>query len=230
MKDGVDQIHRDTLPSALVDSVRRMIIEGALAPGAKVNEAALCARFDVSRTPLREALRTLETEGLVVLRPRRGAIVAPFTLEELDQTFPVLAALEALAGELACPNLTDADLAHARALQRELEDSHREGDLHRYGLANAATHELIMEAAGNPTLTRMLRSLEGRARRARYLVNMSPTRWAAAVAEHRSILAAMEARDAARLSEELKLHISNKLRSLRAQLAERRSDTDAELL
>ncbi|MEL6980309.1 MAG: GntR family transcriptional regulator [Pseudomonadota bacterium] len=221
MKDGVDQIHRSTLPTALVDSLRQLIVEGELAPGSKVNEAALCARFDVSRTPLREALRTLETEGLIVLRPRRGAMVAEFTQAELDQAFPVLAALEALAGELACPNLTDADLNRARALQEELEASWRDGDLHRYGAANAETHALILNAAENPTLTRSVRTLDARVRRARVLVNMAPSRWAAAVAEHRDILAAMEARDAARLSTVLKRHITNKLLSLRAQLRER---------
>ena len=224
MNSRHDPIARGSLPAELVDRLRKLIIEGVLEPGSKVNEQSLCERFGVSRTPLREALRALAMEGLVILTPRRGATIAEFTVEDLEQAFPIVGALEALAGELACEKISDADIARARRLQSELEESHRQGDRARYAKANAETHRLILDAAGNPTLARMVQSLDGRVRRARYLVNMSDARWAAAVAEHKQILAALEARDGKRLGQELKQHIGNKLASLQEQLREREED------
>ncbi|MEL6283629.1 MAG: GntR family transcriptional regulator [Pseudomonadota bacterium] len=218
MMDGTDHIGRGTLHDELVDRLRDMIVEGDLAPGSKVNEQSLCERFAVSRTPLREALRSLAGEGLVVLRPRRGAAIAEVTRQDLEEAFPILGALEALAGELACQKITDAEIDRARALQARLVAHHRAEDLHGYSATNAEIHRLIMSVANNPTLARMLKSLDGRVRRARYLVNMSGARWAAAVAEHEEILAALEDRDSARLGAVLKLHIANKLASLCEQL------------
>lgn len=218
MKDVVDQIERPTLHDALVDRLRVMIIEAALAPGSKVNEQALCERFSVSRTPLREALRSLAVEGLVVITPRRGATIAPVTRADLEEAFPVVGALEALAGELACANVSDADIARAKELQAQLVSEHQAGDLHGYSTTNAAIHRLIVDAAANPTLKRLLRTVDGRVRRARYLANMSEIRWAAAVAEHEEILSALVARDGARLGAILRRHIANKLAALCEQL------------
>lgn len=214
MRDGSDPIHRGTLHDELVDRLRDLIVEGALEPGAKVNEQALCDRFGVSRTPLREAVRSLATEGLVVLTPRRGASIAEITRQDIEEAFPIVGALEALAGELACQNITDAALARARQLQGTLEAQHGRGDLQGYSATNAEIHRLILSAAANPTLSRMLDSLDGRVRRARTLANMSDARWTAAVAEHREILAALEARDGAALGQALKRHIANKLTAL----------------
>lgn len=215
----MDQIERGTLHDQLVDRLRVLIIEGKLEPGSKVNEQSLCERFAVSRTPLREALRSLASEGLVVLTPRRGASIAEVTRQDLEEAFPIVGALEALAGELACQNITETELARARRLQEQLVAQHRHGDLQGYSATNAEIHRLILKAAGNPTLARMLKSLDGRVRRARYLVNMSGARWAAAVAEHGEILEALEARDGARLGAILKRHIANKLASLCERLA-----------
>ncbi|MEM9147992.1 MAG: GntR family transcriptional regulator [Pseudomonadota bacterium] len=203
-----------TLHQQLTDRLRRMIVEGMLAPGAKINEQALAERFGVSRTPMREAIRALATEGLVVLTPRRGAAVAPITRADLEEAFPVLGALEALAGELAAQRITEAGIGTARDLHARLVASHSDGDFRGYSKANAAIHRLILDFAGNETLTRMLQSLDGRVRRARVQANISPERWAAAVAEHAEILAALEARDGPRLGAVLRQHIANKLTSL----------------
>lgn len=216
--DGSDQIARGTLHDELVDRLRELIVEGDLAPGSKVNEQNLCDRFAVSRTPLREALRSLAGEGLVVLTHRRGASIADVTRQDLEETFPIVGALEALAGELSCQNITDEELARAGRLQKRLAAEHRRGDLHAYSATNAEIHRLILAAANNPTLTRMLKSMDGRVRRARYLVNMSEVRWAAAVAEHEEMLAALQSRDGPLLGALLKRHIENKLAALCEQL------------
>lgn len=208
---------RRPLHDDLVEHLRDLIVRGTLAPGSKVQEQVLCDQFQVSRTPLREALRSLAAEGLIVLTPRRGATIAEITRKDLEEAFPILGALEALAGELACQNLTDGDIAHARDLQAQLVRAHEAGDLAGYSAANTAIHSLILGAADNPLLAKMLKSLDGRVRRARYMVNISGARWAAAVAEHELILAALEARDGAKLGRILKDHIANKLSSLIGQ-------------
>ena len=110
MKDGLipAPIARRPLHEELAEHLRQLIIECALEPGSKISEKNLCAQFAVSRTPLREALKLLSTEGLVQLTPHRGASVTELTTEELEHIFPVMGALEALAGELACQHVTDA--------------------------------------------------------------------------------------------------------------------------
>ncbi|MEM7507862.1 MAG: GntR family transcriptional regulator [Pseudomonadota bacterium] len=209
---------RRPLHDDLVEHLRDLIVRGTLAPGSKVQEQALSDQFQVSRTPLREALRSLAAEGLVVLTPRRGATIAEITRRDLEEAFPILGALEALAGELACGNLTDDDIARARTLQAKLVQAHEAGDLANYSAANAALHKLILQAAANPLLSKMLKSLDGRVRRARYMVNISGARWAAAVAEHEVILSALEARDGRKLGQILKDHIANKLNALIGQI------------
>ncbi|MEL6208434.1 MAG: GntR family transcriptional regulator, partial [Pseudomonadota bacterium] len=92
-------IERRTLGRSVVDRLREMIVEGDLAPGEKLNERLLCEGFGVSRTPLREAISLLATEGLVTLTPHRGASVTAVTLAELEEVFPVMQALERLTGE-----------------------------------------------------------------------------------------------------------------------------------
>lgn len=218
MQPDTPLMSRRPLHDELVEHLRNLIVRGTLVPGSKVQEQVLCDQFDVSRTPLREALRSLAAEGLVVLTPRRGAAIAEVTRRDLEEAFPIVGALEALAGELACQNITDSEIDRARLLQQQLVEAHECEDLAKYSAANAKIHQLILAAASNPTLTQLLKSLDGRVRRARYMVNISGVRWAAAVAEHQMILEALEARDGNKLGEILKLHIGNKLAALSRQL------------
>jgi len=100
----------------VVERLRDLIIQGELAPGLKLNERLLCERLRTSRTPVREAIKYLASEGLVELLPNRGAIVTPITVTTVREMFVLLGALESLAGELACVNASDADIAEIRAL------------------------------------------------------------------------------------------------------------------
>jgi DNA-binding GntR family transcriptional regulator len=130
------------------DRLRDLIVQGELASGAKLNERVLCERLGVSRTPLREALKTLASEGLVALLPNRGAIVTPLTLAKVRESFEVMGALEALAGELACRNVTDAQLGEVRAMHFEMLAAHARGDLAQYFRNNQAIHFAIVAASG----------------------------------------------------------------------------------
>lgn len=219
--DTEGPIPRRTLHDELRDRLRALIVDGELAPGAKVPEKDLCARFGVSRTPLREALKVLASEGLVTLTPNRGAMVADLTLEDLEEAFPVMGALEALSGEMACANITDAGIDEIKHLHARMAAHYERGELASYFAANQQIHERILEAADNRTLSALYRSLEGRVRQARYLANMSDARWAQAVAEHEAIIAALEARDGARLARILKRHLANKFETVKEALAAR---------
>ena len=100
-----DEREPSTLHANLVERIRELVIEGDLEPGAKVPERILCERFNVSRTPLREALKTLASESWLEILPHKGARVTCLSEEDVDQMFPIMGALEALSGELACANL-----------------------------------------------------------------------------------------------------------------------------
>ncbi len=211
-------IERRPLHNELAERLRHLIIEGDLAPGEKLSERDLCSRFAVSRTPLREALKVLSAEGLVRLTPHRGAAVSKLTLEDLEEAFPIMGALEAVAGELACKHINDAEIAQLRTAHAKMITAYKAKDLGGYFTLNERIHETILKAARNPTLAQMQRGLAGRVRRARYMANMSASRWAQAVREHEAILDALERRDGERLAMLLKTHLANKLVTVREAL------------
>lgn len=211
-------IPRASLHDQLTARLRDLILEGELIAGVRVPERELCERFGVSRTPLRESLKVLASEGLLELLPNRGAIVTALTEEDLDELFPVMGALEALAGELACARITEEQIAEVRALHYQMVLHHTRKELPAYFRLNQRIHELIMDAAGNATLSRMYRSLAGRIRRARYIANMSAARWAQAVKEHETILDALARRDGAGLALILKSHLQNKCETVKESL------------
>lgn len=216
--DVTAPIERRPLHNELAERLRHLIVEGDLAPGEKLSERDLCSQFGVSRTPLREALKVLSTEGLVRLIPHRGAAVSKLTISDLEEAFPIMGALEAVAGELACRHITDEEIAQLRAIHTEMVAEHRAQNLERYFALNQRIHEAILAAARNPTLAQMQRGLAGRVRRARYMANMSAARWAEAVREHEAILEALSARDGERLATLLKTHLANKLVTVREAL------------
>ncbi|WP_193370983.1 GntR family transcriptional regulator [Pelagibius marinus] len=213
-------IQRRPLHNELADRLRHMIVEGELAPGEKLAEKELCEQFGVSRTPLREAMKVLATEGLVLLTPNRGCAVAKLTLADLDEAFPIMGALEALSGELACRHITDAELDRIQELHDRMVVKYEAGALRDYFKLNEQIHQMILDAARNPTLAQMQLSLSGRVRRARYMANMSPARWRKAVDEHEKILETLKARDSKRLAVLLKEHLANKLQTVKDALTE----------
>jgi DNA-binding GntR family transcriptional regulator len=210
---------RGSLHERVVGSLRDMIVEGELEAGARVPERLLCERFGVSRTPLREALKALASEGLIDLLPNRGARVTRLSEQDVEDMFQVMGALEALAGTLACARISEPELAEIRALHYQMLAHYMRRQLPEYFRLNQAIHAAIMDAARNPVLKATCQSLSGRIRRARYLANMSVERWAAAVAEHEAILAALVARDGARLADLLAKHLRNKSDVVRAAIA-----------
>jgi DNA-binding GntR family transcriptional regulator len=140
-------------------------------------------------------------------------------MEELEATFPVIAALERLAGELACVAGTDAQIAYVRQRHDDMVACFATRDRQAYFTANQDIHDGILAAAGNDVLTQHHRVLASRVKRARFLANILDERWAQAVAEHEGIIAALEARDGPELGRRLSDHLSNKFRALKLRLA-----------
>ena len=211
-------IVRRTLAAHLLDRLRQMSVDGDLLPGDKVPEKELCERFGVSRTPLREALKVLASEGLVTLTPNRGAMIAELTMDDLEEAFPVMGALEALSGELACANITGKELDEIRGLHRRMVAHYEARELKPYFRLNRRIHELLLAAARNETLSSLYRSLEGRVRQARYLANLTEERWPVAVDEHERMMEALEQRDGPCLAAILKGHLQNKFETVKKAL------------
>ncbi|MBV8653831.1 MAG: GntR family transcriptional regulator [Alphaproteobacteria bacterium] len=209
------RVRSANLHATVVTRLRDLIVEGELPPGARLAERLLCERFGISRTPLREAFKVLASEGLVELLPNRGARVAPLDEADIENMFEVMAALEALAGSLACARIEEAELAEIGALHYEMLAQYTRRNLPDYFRLNQAIHAAIVAAARNPVLTATYQGLAARIRRARYSANLSDERWRQAVSEHEAILAALQARDGAGLARLLEAHLRNKSAVLR---------------
>ncbi len=212
-------IPRLSLHDEVVVRLRDLIIRGELLPNERLGERELCERFEISRTPLREALKVLAAEGLVELLQHRGARVATLTRADVQHMFEVMASLEALSGELAAARITEEQLAEIDGLHAAMLEAYRVRDLPVYFNWNQAIHERIIIASGNPVLREVYQGLSARIRRARYAANTSEERWAAAVREHEAVLGALHARDAAGLAAILRDHLHKKCEVVLAHLA-----------
>jgi len=214
--NSIDSMKRISLHDELTERLRGMITEGVLAAGEKVPERELCDKLGVSRTPMREALKVLAADGLLNLEPNKGARVHAITVQDLEEVFPVMGALEALAGELACENITQEQLTELKSAHAAMVTHFHESDLPNYFKKNELIHEIIIKSTGNKTLLTMYRSLSVRLRSARYLANITPDRWSQAVAEHEAMIAALDKRDSTMLSAILRQHLQNKFSSVKA--------------
>jgi DNA-binding GntR family transcriptional regulator len=203
-------ILRPMLHHEVGQRLRQLIVEGDIAPGAKLNERALCERLKISRTPLREAIKTLAAEGLVELLPNRGAVAVQLSEDDVAQTFEVIAGLEAQSGELAAQRITDAEVAEIRALNFEMRAAHARVDLPTYYRINARIHTLINSAARNTVLTQTYRTVNARLQALRFRSNFDTAKWQRAVDEHDQMVDALAARDPARMRELLIRHLEHK--------------------
>ncbi len=202
-------IARRTMHDEIVECVRDMIIEGQLPPGARIHEGQLGKLLGISRTPLREALKFLASEGLLELVPGRGAVVKKFGAAELRDMLQVLSALETLAAREACANATDSDIAALRALHDEMMRHYARGNRLDYYKCNQAIHTRLVALSGNAFLAATHDSIQSRLRRIRFVGHEGAAKWAAAVAEHEAMIAAIEARDPDKLVALVVRHLDN---------------------
>lgn len=159
------RLRRTTVATGLADALREEILTGALPEGLVLRQEAVAQRYDVSRIPVREALRLLEAEGLVVLRPHRGAVVAGLSLAEIEEIFDLRAVLEPMLLSRAIPELTEEDLAAAEAILGAYETALDAGDVAQWGVMNWAFHAKLYERAGRPQTLAFLGGLRQKADR-----------------------------------------------------------------
>ena len=200
--------------------LRQLIVEGAIAPGAKLNERALAEQLHVSRTPLREAIRMLAAEGLVDLLPNRGAVATQLSAQAIADTFELVAGLEGQSGELAAERISARELSEIRALHFEMLAAHTRRDLPTYYRLNATIHHQINAAARNPVLSDTYRTVNARLQALRFRSNLDESKWARAVQEHERMIELLGARDGARLRKLLVLHLEHKRDTVLALLAD----------
>lgn len=209
------------LHEEVVSRLRDMLLDGEIPPGDRIPERDLCAKLRVSRTPLREALKVLAAEGLVVLLPNRGSRAAKLTNKDVQDLFEVCQGLEALAGELACERISGQALERISSIHASMAEYYRGGDLAQYYRCNRQIHEAIVDAASNGALSGFYESVTARIRRARYVTPMTAPRWAQALQEHEAILNALLRRDGVGLAHILRAHLRHKREEvIRAGFAE----------
>lgn len=225
----VEEPRKGRLRLDAVNTIRKMILSGELPPGQRLREIALTKELGMSRTPIREAFRTLAAEGLVDLLPNRSVVVSVPDKSEAADVFTVLGALEALAGQLACRRMTAEQIEILGELQADLAKYFKKADRLSYLEANRLIHEHIVEGAGSPSLLLAWRLLLPRAERARHVSTLDHDRWAEAFKEHCEIYAAIEARDEALLKQLMENHFAKGVESMKKSEAKERAERRAEI-
>ena len=197
--------------------IRKRIFSGALKPGERIDEQALARDFGISRTPLREALKVLQNEGLVRLVPRRGCFVAQLTEHDLDEIYALIGLLEGACAARAAETATPAELARLRQLTQRMAQVAAERNFRRYFEVNIAAHGAIHDLGGNSWQKKLIEYLRSMCRLSPHVsVGKVPGRLEQSLAEHQELLAAIERREPARAEAVMRRHVANTRAALRA--------------
>ena len=208
-------LHGSSLHDGVAARLRSMVFERELAPGSFIDELALAAQWQISRTPLREAIKVLAAEGLVDLVPRRGARVVELTDADAEQLFPVMAMLEGRCAHEATLRASADDLAQLQLLHDQLERHAAAQDLDGYYRVNHLFHSLVQALAANRWLDRATGDLRRFMRLWRGRQLKLPGRIDASIHEHRLLLAAIQAGDAQRAERAMHDHLMAQLAALK---------------
>ena len=183
------QIERhQTLREKILETIREAILKGDLKPGEKVAEPELAERFGISRTPIREAFRQLESEGYLTVVPRKGAVVAALSERDVQEYYAVKSILEGYAAELAAKNLTDKELAKLEAINDRLKKLASEGDVKTFYKVHHEFHDTFLKAANNSKLYELIVQLGQKFSRLRMASLSVEGRMSISVAEHDKLL------------------------------------------
>ncbi|MGD9863457.1 MAG: GntR family transcriptional regulator [Pseudodonghicola sp.] len=204
----------------VVDVLRDRIVKGSYPPGARLLERKISAELEVSRTPVREAIKLLDADGLVVISRNKGAQVVQFGPEEAREVFDVIAVLESLAAERLVERITPDQLDTLEELHDRMMVFHKIGSHTDYFDTNSEIHDFIIANCGNPTVIETHRRLMARARRGRFLAIMRPARLAEAVSEHEALMAALRQGDARAVAQIWRTHLLHTGETLSAVLAQ----------
>jgi len=187
--------HHQTLREKILETIREAILKGNLKPGEKVAEPELAERFGISRTPIREAFRQLESEGYLTVIPRKGAVVAALSERDVQEFYAIKSILEGYAAELAAKNLSDKDLARLEAINAKLKKLADDGDVKSFYRVHNEFHDTFLKAADNSKLYELIQQLGMKFSRLRMASLSVNGRMAISVAEHDKLLDAFRRHD-----------------------------------
>lgn len=209
------------LRDEVFNTLRQRILRGSLKPGERLMEIHLAEQLGVSRTPIREAIRMLELEGLVKMIPRKGAQVASISREDLQDVLEVRKALDTLAVKLACERISQEEIEKLKEAEAEFERTLKFSDTTQIAEADVAFHDVIQASSKNKRLKSMISNLAERIYRYRYeYIKQQSDGGKTLVDEHRMIIHYIEERNVEKAIEAIELHIDNQESSIAKQLEE----------
>ncbi|MEM1385841.1 MAG: GntR family transcriptional regulator [Pseudomonadota bacterium] len=193
----------------VADLLRERIVKGELAPGSRLVERKLSAELEVSRTPVREALKLLRADGLVEISMHRGAQIVSYTAEEAEELFELIAVLESLAAERLARRMHPDVMERLEDLHVQMLRQYEARDASAYFDTNTEIHDTIVTSSGNAVLLESHRRVMVRAQRGRFLAIMDSARWQQAVDEHEAVMEAFRHRDATAAARVWREHLSH---------------------
>ncbi len=220
MQDNLQVKMDEFLPlrDVVFNTLRQAILTGELKPGERLMEIHLANRLGVSRTPIREAIRKLELEGLVTMIPRRGAEVAQITEKSMNDVLEVRRALDALCVELACDRITKEELESLKRACDNFELAVKTKDVKKIAQADVALHDIIVQATGNSRLIQLVNNLSEQMYRYRFEYIKDISQHERLVEEHRIIYQGIVDQDKETASLAAKLHIDNQKKAIIRQI------------
>ncbi|MFQ5353960.1 MAG: GntR family transcriptional regulator [Thermodesulfobacteriota bacterium] len=186
-----------TLRESIVDFIKDAVVSGRLKPGERVPEQEIAANFGISRTPIREAFRQLESEGFISLIPRKGAVVSPITDKDVVEFYAIKSLLEGYAARTACPSLTTRDIKRLESLNAAMKKCAEKGDVKGFFSLDNQFHDTFLMACGNDKLYALVHSLVQQIERFRITALSLPGRMTESLSQHRDIIKAFKDSDAA---------------------------------
>ena len=208
------------LRDVVFNTLREAILRGDLVPGERLMELQLAAKLGVSRTPIREAIRMLEQEGLAITIPRKGAIVAGMTEKDMQDVLEIREALEELSVQVACDKIMDEEIAELQKNMKNFEHSLKSGDLKKMAHADVEFHDVIYRATDNPKLINMLNNLREQMYRYRVEYLKNPQNHEQLLHEHEAIYKGIVEKDKSAVTEMIRKHISNQVAVVKHMIRE----------
>ena len=208
------------LRDVVFNTLREAILKGDLKPGERLMELQLASKLGVSRTPIREAIRMLEQEGLAVTTPRKGAEVAKITLKDMEDVLEIRDALDELAVRIACQKISDEQLKQLEDMKELFEKSTQTGNVKKIAEADVTFHDVIYEATGNPKLVTLLNNLREQVYRYRVEYIKDPKNYPTLIAEHEAILESLKNRDVKNAVEAMHVHVANQAEAVKTVIQE----------
>jgi DNA-binding GntR family transcriptional regulator len=185
-----------TLREKILENIRDAIVSGNLKAGSRVSEPELAERYGISRTPIREAFRQLESEGYLTVIPRRGAVVSEYSPRDVEEFYAIKSIMEGYAARRACEKMGEKDLNRLQAINDKLDELSKIGDVKHFFKVHSDFHELFIKAADNEKLHELISGLVTKFQRLRFTSLSLPGRMAISVQEHEKIIDAFRKKDA----------------------------------